>query len=385
MLHGVPVIASNVGGIPEAKLGVDYLLPVQPVERYQERVDDQMVPVADVPAQDIGPWYAALQRLLSDRAHYEQLSGKSRNAAVAYAHSLSVVPFERLLEESVQKPKASANSSVIAPAAPDPLASLSPEKRQLLALRLRKPPAGAWFPSIGDSAQAKMRLFCFPYAGAGTSVFHGWAEHLPPGMALCPVRLPGRETRLREPPFDRMDHLMEALAHAIAPYLDKPLALFGHSLGAVIAFELARLLPASPACLAGLFVSGARAPQLRRDYVPPPPPSDDELIEELRRLDGIPQELLEHRELMQLALPALRADTALYRNYVYRDGPPLNCPIRAYGGSEDERIDRRHLEPWAAQTTQSFQLEMLPGGHLFPRTHQAEFLKALACDLAALL
>ena len=390
MLHGVPVIASNIGGIPEAKLGVDSLLPVRRIQKYQERVDDQMVPVAEVPEQDIGPWYAALDRLLSDRGHYEQLSGKSRSAALDYAASLSVVPFERLLresDESAQKPRAAVDSPAIEPSAADHLAGvagLSPEKRQLLALRLRsvKPRTGSWFPSLEDSAHAKMRLFCFPYAGGGASVFHGWAEHLPAGVAVCPVRLPGRETRLSEPPFDRMDRLIEALSEAISPYLDKPLALFGHSLGAVIAFELARLLPAP---LAGLFVSGARAPQLRRDYVPPPPPSDDEIVEELRRLDGIPQELLEHRELMQLALPALRADTALYRNYVYREAPPLHCPIRAYGGEDDERIARRDLEPWAAETTQSFRLEMLPGGHLFPRTHRTEFLKALARELATLI
>ena len=382
MLHGVPVIASNVGGIPEAKLGVDYLLPVQPIAKYQERVDDQMVPVADVPAQDIGPWYDALDRLLSDRGHYEQLSRASRVAALSYADRLSVEPFERLLEEVVRKPKAQAPAAT-QPAEADPLAKLSPEKRQLLTLRLRaaKPVPVPWFPPIQESEQAKLRLFCFPYAGGGASVFRSWAGQLPPGVSVCPVRLPGRETRLSERPFDSMDELVATLRRVIDPYLDKPFAFFGHSLGAVIAFELARLLAARHTCL---FVSAARAPQLRRDHVPPPPPSDDELIAELRRLDGIPKELLDNRELMQLALPALRADTALYRNYVYREGPPLQCPIRAYGGLDDERITRWHLETWAEQTTQSFQVEMFPGGHFFLQTHQAEFLRALSRDLDAI-
>jgi surfactin synthase thioesterase subunit/glycosyltransferase involved in cell wall biosynthesis len=379
MLHGVPVIASNVGGIPEAKLGVDYLLPVRPIAKYQERVDDQMVPVADVPAQDIGPWYAALDRLLSDRGHYEQLSRASRVAALSYADRLSVEPFERLLDEVMRKPRAQAPAATQAAEA-DPLAKLSPEKRQLLTLRLRaaKPAPVPWFPPIQESEQAKLRLFCFPYAGGGASMFRAWASRLPPGVALCPVRLPGRETRLSERPFDSMDELVATLRRVIDPYLDKPFAFFGHSLGAVIAFELARLLGARHACL---FVSGARAPQLRRDHVPPPPPSDDELIAELRRLDGIPRELLENRELMQLALPALRADTALYRNYVYQEGPPLQCPIRAYGGLDDQRITRWHLETWAEQTTQSFRVEMFPGGHFFLQTHQAAFLKALSNDL----
>jgi len=143
-----------------------------------------------------------------------------------------------------------------------------------------------------------------------------------------------------------------------------------------------RSLSIRPECL---FVSGARAPQLRCDHVPPPPPSDDELIEELRRLDGIPQELLDHHELMQLALPALRADTALYRKYVYQDGPPPACPICAYGGADDARITSGHLEDWAVQTTESFKLEVFPGGHFFPRTHQGEFLRSLARDLSELL
>ena len=382
MLHGVPVIASNVGGIPEAKLGVDYLLPVTPIAKYQERVDEQMVPVADVPEQDVGPWCAALDRLLTDRDHYERLSMDSRAAALRYADSLSVVPFERLLDETLRKAKTPARETSALPA--DPLSHLSPEKRQLLALRLRagKPVAAQWFPSIQESGNAKLRLFCFPYAGGGVSVFREWAGHLPAEIAVCPVRLPGRETRLNEPVFDSMELLIPALREAIHPYLDRPFALFGHSLGAMIAFELARSLAPIPLCL---FVSGARAPQLRRDHVPPPPPSDDELIEELRRLNGIPADLLEHRELMQLALPALRADTALYRKYVYREGPPLDCPICAYGGLNDERITSEHLEAWVEQTSASFKLETFPGGHFFLQTNQGEFLTTLARDVSQLL
>jgi surfactin synthase thioesterase subunit/glycosyltransferase involved in cell wall biosynthesis len=382
MLHGVPVIASKVGGIPEAKLGTDYLLPVTPIAKYQEQVDEQMVPVAEVPAQDIEPWYDALHRLLSDRAHYEQLALDSRAAALRYAAGLSVAPFEQLLEQTLRKSKVAAPETIESPA--DPLSHLSPEKRQLLALRLRagKSVTAPWFPSIQESGNAKLRLFCFPYAGGGASAFRGWAGFLPVEIAVCPVRLPGRETRLNEPAFDSMDLLIPRLREAIAPYLDRPFAFFGHSLGAIVAFELARSLKAHPECL---FVSGARAPQLRRDHVPPPPPSDDELIAELRRLNGIPQELIDHQELVQLALPALRADTALYRKYVYQEGPPLACPIRAYGGADDARITRENLENWAVQTTESFKLEVFPGGHFFLQTHRNEFLITLARDVSQLL
>jgi surfactin synthase thioesterase subunit len=385
MLHGVPVIASNVGGIPEAKMGVDYLLPVRPIAKYQERVDDQMVPVAEVPEQDIGPWYEALSWLISDRAHYEQLSEASRAAALRYASGLSVAPFERLLAEVVQKPRA-----VRVPSSPeprkDPLSKLSPEKLHLLALRLRAKTPGAWFPPFNDSADAKIRLFCFPYAGGGTGVFQAWARHLPASVALLPARLPGRETRLDERPIDSMQLLISVLVVAISPYLDRPFALLGHSMGAAVAFELARALrqpgKPAPACL---FVSAARAPQSRRGHIPPPQPSDAELLEELRRLNGVPPELLENKEWMRLALPALRADTTLYRNYVYAEAPPLDCPIRAYGGLDDERISRSQIEAWSAQTTKDFSLEMFPGGHFFLKTHQEEFLSALSRHLSLIL
>lgn len=380
MLHGVPVIAGNVGGIPEAKLGVDYLLPVRAIEKYQERVDDQMVPVAEVPEQDIGPWHDALQRLLSNRGHYEHLSHASRKAALDYAEHLSVEPFERLLQEVPSRPAAAQAATGSPPAELGPLAGLSPEKRRLLALRLRsaKNDPELWFPTIKESARAKLRLFCFPYAGGGASLFRGWQQFLPAGVAVCPLRLPGHETRLRERALDVMDELLAALRTVIDPYLDQPFAFFGHSVGAMIAFDLVRSIRAQPACL---FVSAARAPQLRRGHVPPAAPSDDELIAELRGLNCAAAELLESRDWIDLALPALRADTALYRNYVYPEGPPLNCPIRAYGGVDDARITRQNIEAWAAQTTQSFKLEMFPGGHFFLEAHQPEFLSALAHDL----
>jgi surfactin synthase thioesterase subunit len=183
-----------------------------------------------------------------------------------------------------------------------------------------------------------------------------------------------------------MEQLIEALSEAISPYLEKPFAFFGHSLGAVTAFELARSLRTRGLPLpAALFVAGARAPQFRRDHVPPPPPRDAELLKELERLEGIPRDLLENQELLQLALPVLRADTALYRNYIYTEGPALDCDIRAYGGNDDKRISRSEIESWSEQTRRSFSSEMFPGGHFFIRSHEAEFLKALSSDLSLLV
>ena len=395
MLRGIPVIAANVGGIPEAKLGVDYLLPVRPIEKYQERVDEQMVPVAEVPEQEIGPWRHALNRLVSDREHYQRLSEDSRSASFEYAVRLSVRPFEDLLARTLQAPRSSAEGVRRPPTEhADPLESLSPEKRRLLALRLRQKSAGGpsarpaavpesnrWFPHIDASGEAKLRLFCFPYAGAGTSAFRGWEERLPKRVAVCPARLPGREARLEESPLENIGALIEHLAQAMARYLDKPFVLFGHSMGAAIAFELARTLRRQKRPLPALIaVSAARAPQFRRNYTPTPAPSDDELIEQLRRLEGMSGDLLENQELLKFALPALRADTTLYRNYIYTEEPPFDCPIHAYCGLDDPNVTREQMAAWAGETTRSFDLKIFPGGHFFIHSQQTEFLEALSRD-----
>ncbi len=381
MLRAIPVIASNVGGLPEAKMGVPYLLPVNPITKYQPRLDEQMVPLAEVPPQDIGPWREALARLLADRAHYEEIARASRAAAIQYAAGLNVEPFERLLEEVVRQPKKTREVSGL-PTTPA-LDTLSPEKRRLLALRLRrKAPASAWFP--GADSGAGTRLFCFPHAGGGAAAFAAWQAGSPRQLHVCPVRLPGRESRIAEAPFDRMEALVKALAGAIEPYLAQPFALFGHSMGAVVAFELARLLRQrtlpSPMML---FVSGARAPQFRRHHVPPPPPSDAELVGEMRRLEGTPGDLLDDPAALRAVLPALRADTALYRNYVYAEDRPLDCPIRAYGGEDDPDVRRNHLEAWAEQTQASFGLRLYPGGHFFLRSCWREVLANLTAELSS--
>jgi surfactin synthase thioesterase subunit len=372
MLRGVPVMASNVGGIPEAMMGVPYLLPVNPIARYQTRLDEQMVPVAEVPPQATEPWREALGRLIEDRAHWEELSRASRAAAVEYAAGLSVGPFESLLDEVLRRPKVQ-KVQLVGQAVPP---ALSPDRRRLLALRLRnRAPASAWFP--GADAVEGLRLFWFPHAGGGAG-----GAPMRAFPAICPVRLPGREARIAEAPFERMEPLVAALADAIRPYLAQPFAFFGHSMGAAVAFELARLLRRRSQPLPKLLVaSGARAPQFRRNYTPPPAPGDEEFLAELQRLQGIPDELIGDSALMRAILPALRADASLYRRYTYTEDAPLDCAIRAYGGAEDSNVWREHLEAWAEQTTASFAVRLFPGGHFYMQSSQSEFLAALAADL----
>ena len=175
-----------------------------------------------------------------------------------------------------------------------------------------------------------------------------------------------------------MEALVDALAEAIRPHLAQPFAFFGHSMGAAVAFELARRLRREGQALpAMLLVSAARAPQYRRNHVPPPDLSEADFLAELRRLEGIPVEALGDPEVMRVLLPALRADAALYRNYVYCEEPPLACPIRAFGGEADPNVTRDHLEAWARQTTASFRLRLFPGGHFYMHSAEAALMEAL--------
>ncbi|MEO8369399.1 MAG: alpha/beta fold hydrolase [Candidatus Solibacter sp.] len=371
LLRGVPVMAANVGGIPEAMMGVPYLLPVNPIEHYETRLDEQMVPIAQVPTQDLGPWLDALARLTTDHGHYSDIAAQSRRAALDYARELHAGHFEKLLHGGKQRREA-------APALPAKPAfeTLSPDKRKLLALRLRKQATPAsWFPNA-DAAPGP-RLFCFPHAGGGTRQPYNlgaWTAVL--------VRLPGRESRLAEAPFERMAPLVAALADNLEPYTDRPFAFFGHSMGAVVAFELARELRRRGRALpAVLIASGARAPQFRRHHVPPPPPTRESLIQELRRLGSMPPEVLDDPALLRSILPALEADVVLYRNYIYREDAPLAIPIRAYGGLADANITRTHLDAWAEQTTETFAVRIFPGGHFYLTAEVEALTQSLKSDL----
>jgi medium-chain acyl-[acyl-carrier-protein] hydrolase len=197
--------------------------------------------------------------------------------------------------------------------------------------------------------------------------------------------LPGRESRAAEEPFDAMPALVQALTGAIEPLLDRPYAFFGHSMGAAVAFELARALRKRGAPMpAVLIASAARAPQFRRGWTPPPEPPDETFKEELRRLQGAPDQALDDPVMLRAILPVLRADTRLYRNYLYGEDEPLELPIRAYGGAEDPNITRDHLQGWREQTRRSFDVRIFPGGHFFLHASRAQLLDALSDDLESL-
>jgi surfactin synthase thioesterase subunit/glycosyltransferase involved in cell wall biosynthesis len=383
MSRSVPVLASDVGGLHEAKLGVPYLIRVHPIVRYKPALDSNLVPIADVPPQDPRPWVEVLTRLLSDRGQWEELARASRKAALEYAAHLTAEPFESYLLELLHRPK-----RVHAPQTAKPV--LSDDKRRLLSLRLKQRAAGGrdesnpWFAGIDAGARARLRLFCFPWAGGGTLAYRAWRDALAGVAHVVPVRLPGRESRAGELPIESMETLVAALLQAIRPHLDVPCAFFGHSMGAGIAFELTRALRRAGFRMPlSLHVSGARAPQFRLDYNPGPEPPLRDFIEGLRRLEGFPPSILNNPELMKLALPALLSDARLYRCYAYTPEPPLALPIYAYGGDADPNVTSEHLEAWREQTTARFERYEFPGGHFYLESARGLLLGALRADLCS--
>ena len=224
----------------------------------------------------------------------------------------------------------------------------------------------------------RLRLFCFPYAGGGASIFRQWQESMPEGVEVCAVQLPGRENRVTELPFTRLSLLVDAMVEALDPYFDVPFAFFGHSIGAKIAFELARELRRKNAVQpVHLFVSGSRPP-----HIPEPRPlhllPEHEFTKELRRFSGTPEAVMQSRDLMEMYLPILRADFSIDETCVYYEDNPLDCPISAFGGSEDKEANREELEAWRQHTLSSFTLQMFQGDHFFIKSSQSILLHSIS-------
>lgn len=247
---------------------------------------------------------------------------------------------------------------------------------------IHPPMADSWIQHGQPKLRSRLRLFCFPYAGGGASIFRTWSENLPPDIEVCPVQLPGRESRLLETPFTHIPSLIEPLAQALLPYMDKPYAFFGHSMGALVSFELARSLRRQHSIgPVRLFVSGRRAPQLPDPDSPIHHLPESAFLDELRRLQGTAEEVLRDTELLQLLLPLLRADFAMCETYLYTSGEPLACPISAFGGLQDDEVPRYELAAWREQTWGTFKLRFFVGNHFFLHTARTSLLQALSQDL----
>jgi medium-chain acyl-[acyl-carrier-protein] hydrolase len=223
----------------------------------------------------------------------------------------------------------------------------------------------AWIFGSRPALRTPLRLFCFPNAGGGASTYVPWVSGLASEVDVYPVQLPGRENRLGERPIRNMDEMSRRLAQALLPYCDRPFAFFGHSMGALICFALTRYLRQQEQPLpVQLFLSAYRAPHLPlEDHLHGVP--DDELVHKMLTLNGTKQEVFAHPELRRLLLPIFRADFELCETYAYTHEIPLDIPITAFGGIQDNRAGQKDLEGWREHTSKTFKLHMLPGDHFF--------------------
>lgn len=244
--------------------------------------------------------------------------------------------------------------------------------------------ADGWIVGRPSSSSPPVRLFCLPYAGGAASVYESWHGAFGDDVEVCAIELPGRQARMAEPAFTRLDALVEALATAIGDELDVPYALFGHSLGSLIAFELARELRrrgAGEPC--ALFLSGCPSPRRPRDLPPLHDAPDAQVFTWLRTLGGLPDEVTEEPDLLEFFLPTIRADFALLETYEYEPDRPLAAPVVALAGREDTEVPLAHVLPWVAETTGPFEHHVLSGGHFFTRTSQSTLLNLVHGVLAA--
>jgi len=234
----------------------------------------------------------------------------------------------------------------------------------------------------------RIRLLCFPQAGAGTLAYRPWTATLAPDVDVLPVVLPGRDSRYREPPFTDLAHLARAAAEGLRPVLfDRehpvPYAFFGHSLGALAAYETARVLSDAHPPPALLIVSGsapppqAAAPAPTRHTLP-----DEEFLAEVVRLGGVPPAALDEPELIRVMLPVLRADFTAAETYTHAAGPLLDCPVAVYAGAADTSVPRAQLTGWDRVTTvRPVRHRLFAGGHFYLDDARHRLLRALRDDL----
>ena len=234
---------------------------------------------------------------------------------------------------------------------------------------LTKPKIPDWIaidPTHRFSQNSRLKLFCFPYAGGGVAPFYAWIKHIYPEIELLRVQLPGRETRLREAAFVDFSRLVETLSAELLPWMDSPFAFFGHSMGALIAFEtIIKLREMNGPMPTHLFISSFRAP-----HIPDPDPispdlPNDQFVERLLQYEGMPQAILDNNELMELILPILRADFRVIDSYRFKQREPIDCPITLFGSMGDPKISKYEMEAWSNHTTAKFSSHYFHGGHFY--------------------
>lgn len=223
-----------------------------------------------------------------------------------------------------------------------------------------------WFQVTRPVQSPRLRLFCFSYAGGNASTYRDWYKRLPDDVEVCSVQLPGRGSRFKESAHTSLNSLLDALQDAIIPYINVPYAFFGHSMGAQVGFELARRLRDAGARLPScLIVSGRRGPHRPPRNKPIHTLPEPEFREEIRRLNGTPEEALSNPELMDIISPILRADCQAVETWAYQPSRPMDVPVLALGGVKDSQVSLEDLEDWRSVTSGPFTLQLFSGDHFF--------------------
>ncbi|MFJ7196715.1 MULTISPECIES: thioesterase II family protein [unclassified Streptomyces] len=241
---------------------------------------------------------------------------------------------------------------------------------------------GAWIRRFHPAPEARSRLVCFPHAGGSATYYFSVSRALSPAMDVLAIQYPGRQDRRNEPCIEDIETLADKAVEELAPWGDVPLTLFGHSMGATLAFEVARRLEAAgtrPECV---YASGRRAPSRVRDETVHLA-DDDQLIADIGRLSGTDSAVLGDPEILRMILPAVRSDYKAAETYRYRPGLPLASPVVALVGDDDPQVTVDEADSWRDHTTGPFDLRVFPGGHFFLDQHVPAILDLIRGRLGA--
>lgn len=223
----------------------------------------------------------------------------------------------------------------------------------------------SWFRCAEHRPFAALRLVCFPHAGGSAVFYRGWARSVSPAVELHAVQYPGRADRIRDPLIADLGQVSRLIAGAIGPLLDRPVAFFGHSMGAAVAYETARVLQTRGTAPLHLFASGARAPHDREDRRAVSGEDDETLVAEMVKLGGTDAEILQDPEMRALILPYVRNDFRAIESYRPKPGPPLDVPVTSIIGDADPDVTLAHAERWGEVTSAAFASVVLPGDHFY--------------------
>lgn len=240
----------------------------------------------------------------------------------------------------------------------------------------------SWIVKPKPNPEAQLKFICLPFAGGSSNSFRTWAQHLPKQIELLAIEIPGRGQRLGEELRTRIGELVPDIATALRDELDRPFALFGHSMGTLLGLELVHHMRShfelEPV---HLFFSGRGAPDLPNREKPIHQLPEEEFVNHIRNYNGTPKEVLEHEELMELMIPILRADFEVCETYSYQKRPKFSCPLSVYGGLQDSDAPRQNMQAWAHHSTGPFNLRMFPGDHFFFLQNTQALLGSILRDI----